>query len=256
MPKQKQIIIKGYVEEIKDNGRLQVSIASTSNPDRDDEIIVQSGWILDNFIKNPVLLWSHNPYIPPIGKVVDITVRENKLQFIPEFDLDDDFAKLIFDKYKKGILNTFSVGFMPIEKNANVFTKVELLEISTVTIPANPDASVMRELEEIYVKANKKGFSIDEESKNIIEKFYKNKKEIKNDSEEVLAMLTKISERLDQLEKSKATVNDLPEKTVIANSRPNASKTINSKNLDLLGCLIQADKAIEAVLRKAKEHRG
>jgi phage head maturation protease len=62
--------------------------------------------------------------------------------FQPQFDLEDSFAKEIYRKYKDGFLNAFSVGFIPLEAEENTYTKSELLEISAVPIPANPNAIV------------------------------------------------------------------------------------------------------------------
>ena len=41
-------------------------IASTSDIDRDDEVIEVTGWDLKNFKKNPVIMWAHNYSNPPI----------------------------------------------------------------------------------------------------------------------------------------------------------------------------------------------
>ena len=45
--------------------------------------------------------------------------------------------------FDQGIINSFSVGFKPLEAEGNTFVKQELLEISAVNVPANPEARVM-----------------------------------------------------------------------------------------------------------------
>ena len=55
------------------------------------------------------------------------------------------FADLVYKLYKKGYLNSVSVGYDPIEwewsDEGNInFLKQELLEVSAVPVPANPDA--------------------------------------------------------------------------------------------------------------------
>jgi HK97 family phage prohead protease len=143
------LIAKGYVEKSEDKeGLLDVSVASSNVADRDGEIINQDGWDLKNFKKNPQLLWAHNvrEVRPPIGKVTRIWFdgegKSKVMKFKAMFDMADQFAADIYRKIKEGFLNAFSVGFMPLEKDGNTYTKTELLEISVVPVPANPSALV------------------------------------------------------------------------------------------------------------------
>jgi len=141
-----KIYVKALVEKVNDaDGVLQVSIASTGATDRQGEIIDQGGWQLDNFRKNPVLMWAHNYDMPPIGKVEDIGVVEGRLMFKAKLATEiSAFAKEIYQMFKEGYLNAFSVGFQPLErKDGDTFKSVELLEISAVPVPANPQALVM-----------------------------------------------------------------------------------------------------------------
>jgi HK97 family phage prohead protease len=148
------------IEQLDDYNKTFLAVGSTEDEDRDKDIIRVAGWQLDNFKKNPVVPWGHNYYEPSIGKAVSIKkdTQKKRLVFKPQFDKDDDKAMLIFNKYKNGYLNTFSVGFIGLEfafRDENdkwwggrEFTKQELLEISAVTVPANPNAGVdMRGLE-------------------------------------------------------------------------------------------------------------
>ena len=148
---QKKLHLKGLVKSNKE-GILEASVASSEIVDRMGEVVKIDGIGLKNFKKNPVLLWSHNSGLtdsrPPIGKVLKTWVdgvRKKRLMFSVQFDLSDPFAKMISDKYKNGFLNAFSIGFQPLEKEDNVFIESELLEISAVPIPANPEAlSILR----------------------------------------------------------------------------------------------------------------
>lgn len=140
-----KIIAKAYVEKISDEeGILEAAIGSSESMDREGDIIKASGWQTDNFNRNPVLLWAHNVHElrPPIGKVKRLWVEDDRLMFQPEFDLEDEFAAAIYRKYKKGYLNSFSVGFLPIERDGKTYLAQELLEISAVPVPANADANV------------------------------------------------------------------------------------------------------------------
>lgn len=144
------LIAKGFVEKSdkEEDGVLDVSVASANVVDRDGEIINQDGWDLRNFKKNPQLLWAHNirEVKPPLGKVSKIWFegegRAKVMKFKALFDMEDTFAADIFRKIKKGFLNAFSVGFMPLEKDGITYTKAELLEISVVPVPSNPAALV------------------------------------------------------------------------------------------------------------------
>lgn len=139
-------------------------IASTENVDRDGEVIKLSGWDLENFRKNPVLLWSHNPSLPPIGRAKNIRIEGGALVFEPEFaEEQSEFAGEIGRLVKDRFINTTSVGFIPRERNGNTIEEAELLEISFVGIPANADAQVLRSfksMQEKFEKVEEKGEKI------------------------------------------------------------------------------------------------
>ena len=120
-------------------------IASTESEDRDGDVIKQSGLVLDHYRKNPVFLWAHNPKLPPIGKGIRSEVKGSHFELDVEFDLDDEFAKSIYNKYKKGHMNAVSIGFMPIElrereKGGFSFDAAEVYEVSAVPIGSNREA--------------------------------------------------------------------------------------------------------------------
>src|SRR3989304_2708388 len=153
-------IAKAYVEKSDNDeeGILEAAVASTGNEDRHGEELNQEGWELKNFKKNPAFLWGHNfrEERPPIGKVLKVWLdgegKKTRLMFKPKFDLEDPFAAEIYRKYKDGFLNSFSVGYIPLEIDGNQHLKMELLEISAVAVPANADANVRRGLEEFKIK--------------------------------------------------------------------------------------------------------
>ena len=141
------------IEQLDEKNLSFLAVGSTEDEDRDKDIVRVDGWKLANFQKNPVLPWGHNYWEPPVGKAVSIKKdkTKKKLIFKAQFDGDDDKARLIFNKYKNGYLNTFSVGFIGLEFNlreegnywgGKEFIKQELLEISPVTVPSNPNANM------------------------------------------------------------------------------------------------------------------
>ena len=132
--------LKGYLK-VKD-GEI-TGIASTQAQDRDGEVILQSGWDLNNYMQNPVLMLMHNYQEFPVGKVTEIGVKDGKLQFTAIFSNATEKAKEAYALVKEGVLSAFSVGFIPRNYDGNTITEAELLEISLVPVPANPQAVVL-----------------------------------------------------------------------------------------------------------------
>lgn len=137
--------VKATVEKAA-GGKL-IAVASTASEDRHGEVVSVDGWDLKNFKKNPVLQWAHDHTEPAIGVAKNIKVegtgKKARLVFEPVFHDLTDKARALKAMVEAGILNSFSVGFRPLEVDGNVFTKNELLEISLVNVPANPDARLM-----------------------------------------------------------------------------------------------------------------
>lgn len=150
----KALIEKKNISE--QTGIIDAVVGSTSVVDRMDDIIDQAGWLLKDFKTNPVILWGHNQAEekPPIGKALKVWIENKgkknaKLMFKIQFDLQDSFAAEIFRKIKDGFLNAVSVGFLPEEWEeldpddwfgGLKYTKQQLLELSVVPVPANPQA--------------------------------------------------------------------------------------------------------------------
>lgn len=130
-------------------GERQIRVvASDPTPDRAGDIVVPAGCILVNYRKNPIVLADHDP-TKPIGNA-ETVVQNGRLQSLVTFAPEGASEKA--DEYcalaKAGVLNTVSIGFMPIEaspiKGGGVlFSKWELLEISLVAVPANPNALII-----------------------------------------------------------------------------------------------------------------
>lgn len=135
-----KIFIKALIER-KANGGYSV-LASTSTIDRQGDSIDQSGWDLKNFQVNPVMLWAHDYSAPPVAKATNVTVTKAGLVLDYEFAPAEanPFAQQVKALVDGGFLNAVSVGFMPLERNGNSITKMELLEVSFVPVPANPQA--------------------------------------------------------------------------------------------------------------------
>jgi hypothetical protein len=125
--------------------------ASDDTIDRYGEIIDASGWRLDNYNANPVIQNSHQygDILFTIGKATRTWVDGRSLMQVWKFaSAVNPLAKIARDLYRGGFLNASSVGFLPLEwENGNEksgfrrkFLAQELLEVSAVGIPANPNA--------------------------------------------------------------------------------------------------------------------
>lgn len=170
----------GYVRALPKEGRTVTFVASTSTVDRHKTVLNQDNWQIENFNNNPVIGYQHDLYggdmcnkADPddvIGRgsarveeiqVKDSEQKEKQLLVGITFEEKDvnEKADKIFKKIQAGTLNSVSVGFIPIgegrkgklveedgkQKTINedvfYFDGQELLEISVVNIPANPEAN-------------------------------------------------------------------------------------------------------------------
>ncbi len=162
-------VVKG-----EDGKTKYFGIASSDALDRDREILIPKGMKTENFQKNPVMLLGHNYYGLPIGKVNSISPEDSEVKF--EFDFaETDEAKTVKELYDGGYMNAFSVSFIPTKymevteetpdqltipvsgggsydldltkyakRPRGIIAEWELLEVSAVSVPANPDAVLQR----------------------------------------------------------------------------------------------------------------
>ncbi len=132
-------------------------ISSDETLDRYDEIISASGWRLENYQRNPVFQNAHKygDIIFTLGKALITEVRAGRLFQRVEFATEvNPMARIAYGLYKGKFLNAVSVGFIPIRWENGTppsggstgtpfrrkYLEQELLEVSAVGIPANPNA--------------------------------------------------------------------------------------------------------------------
>lgn len=135
-------------------GGLIEAVVSTEAKDRAGDIIRQEHWNLKNFREHPVLLSSHD-YMSlrsVIGEWESMKVKEKQLVGVAKYYIGqgNEEADWGFNLASKGRA-AFSVGFLPDMAKAKElesdsffgsfeFNGQELLEVSQVSIPANPEA--------------------------------------------------------------------------------------------------------------------
>jgi HK97 family phage prohead protease len=144
-----------YLTDIKaDDSDYRISgVFSTDDVDHHNDIIDQDGWDLEIFKSNPVILFGHNSWQPPIGRAENLHFdKSGNLAGDIVFAADEyEFAKTIYNLYKGKFMRAFSVGFRNKEYEVNredrtvTLTKNLLMEISCVSIPANARALAKQE---------------------------------------------------------------------------------------------------------------
>lgn len=152
-------------EPLEESDRVVRFVASDETPDRVGDVIEVAGWNLTNYKANPVVLWGHDSNnTPPIGKAVNVRrgigpdgkpALLASIEFAPKEA--HPFAETVYQLTKGGFLNAVSVGFMPrstksisdderqqlgMPKYGMFYDSADLLEISVVSVPANPSALI------------------------------------------------------------------------------------------------------------------
>lgn len=124
---------------------------SDGSVDRVGDTIDPRGWDVTGFTKNPVALWAHDSFEPPIGRASNLLVEDLRLMGDIEFASPDlyPFADTIYRLVKAKYINATSVGFIPLEYHWSDdddreygidFERQELVEISVVPVPCNSNA--------------------------------------------------------------------------------------------------------------------
>lgn len=142
--------IFGTLGAVDESTRSVEILASTPAP-VDGEALVS--WDLERFIKNPVILWSHDPNCLPVGKADNVRFDSDGLKMRVTFASADanPHAEQLWNSVKEQTVRTVSVGFEPgkastktVEgKKVTVRSANVLLETSFVSIPKDEDAGVI-----------------------------------------------------------------------------------------------------------------
>ncbi len=139
-------------------GGLRTFTISTATEDRDGDILEPTGLVSGHYLMNPVVMWAHDYYAPPIGRTLALrATTDGRLEADVEF-APTDFAQDVRRLVDEGFLRGASIGFEPLaweprENGGHRYTRWSLLEWSLVPVPTNPDA--------LLVAAKSRGLRVD-----------------------------------------------------------------------------------------------
>lgn len=166
------------IRSVDESKRTITFVSSDESVDRMGDILRVSGWKLQNYLRNPIVLWAHRSGDPPIGKCVDLRIETNPPALVQVVEFADaatyPFADTIRKLYQGKFLNAVSVGFLPLEQPTLIsdlesntigyeYTSQELLELSCVPLPANQNALARAVSDGVVTEADVKKFFSEEE---------------------------------------------------------------------------------------------
>lgn len=136
------------------DGEPLTFVASSTKPNRYGFALRNEGWRLDSYNANPVVLWMHNPFQPPIGKGTALSKGGKIILDQVQFDTEDELGAAVDSKYRRGFLSAVSVSWgyvdktgMPLENwwrlsNEEIENEAfyDLEEVSAVSVPGDPRA--------------------------------------------------------------------------------------------------------------------
>jgi HK97 family phage prohead protease len=144
------------LEGFNPDGTLDV-LASDASADRYGDVVEPRGWDLANFLRNPVILVDHDYRVSRIvGRAEHAAVVGESLRLRIRLDPPESnpTAGMVHSRLEAGSLRSVSVGFLPVQFERIVdaetglptgfrFLEQELLEVSFVAVPANPNAGTL-----------------------------------------------------------------------------------------------------------------
>lgn len=140
-------------ERLKDERRI-IHFISTPELDRGRDVMNPKGMDSSKFENTRTVFFNHN-YDNPIGKNVKLVATNDGVKATTYFSDKTQLAKDIYNLHLESVLNTWSIGFMPMldkdgkieegsviydEKGIRTFRRWQLLEYSSTGIPMNPGA--------------------------------------------------------------------------------------------------------------------
>ena len=144
-------VMVAEARQVEGEDTHQMVIAARERSRNGDELNLR-GVDFKNYLKNPVVLWSHDSFGGiPIGKTLEID-HDDKGRIVADFQFnsEDEFAARVENAWNGGFIRAASIRFMPtkvvemLDEQGRVdrlrIEESDLLEWSLVPIPADPDA--------------------------------------------------------------------------------------------------------------------
>lgn len=137
----------GFLEMKKAEGGASTPVFRITSEvlDRAHDRVMGDGAKVENFNRNPVLLWDHESWTPAIGTAKVYRDASGQWLMEPNFDGIGELSKDIAAKVAAGTLRTCSIRFKYLKHAYNDdggldVIEWELLEVSITNIPCNPEA--------------------------------------------------------------------------------------------------------------------
>ena len=143
---------KFVVKDFNDDSRIVKGYASVfNNEDSDKDVILKGSY--NKSIKewgptgkDRIKLVAQHDISRPVAKITELKEDANGLFMQAKFGTHQD-GEDYYRMTKEGIINEFSVGFVPVEKEDNDkggydISNIKLYEVSMVTVAANDEAVV------------------------------------------------------------------------------------------------------------------
>lgn len=158
------------VREVEENGsefyEFEGYGSTFDDVDLVNDVMLQGSFTESLRKRSPVLLWQHDMNMP-LGIFVEVTEDRKGLYVKGRMPKEDTFVSgRVVPQMKVGSVRKMSIGFAvtsrddyTIEDGIRYIKRVELYEISLVTIPANPNADVVNNVKNIDFIFNKKQIS-------------------------------------------------------------------------------------------------
>lgn len=146
------MFLRAYVEETQtddpnnqpdDQNRPVRFTASTEGIKRDGKDLKLEDWDLSRFQRHPVVLWVHDVWGQnlPLGRA-ELSFENRSMMADVYYDTDDPFALRVRGKARKRLV-AMSVQWDEVERNGRIVN--ELMEVSNVPVPLDPDALPVRQ---------------------------------------------------------------------------------------------------------------
>jgi HK97 family phage prohead protease len=206
------------IQSVNEADRQITFCFSDDSVDRMGEVVDQASWDVKNYMNNPIILWGHNSDEPEnvLGQGVSLDLNKDGKSFITaQFDdaETNPRADMVFRQLIRRTLRCVSAGFIngsEEKQDGTPFLKDnELLEVSIVPIPANPNAIALA-LKDGSISTKDANWlikSMRDEAAYVEKQMNKELNPKEGDMEEVEKQLTTLAGSVEKMVESQASTN-------------------------------------------------